>query len=154
MNITVYNMSDDKRTLNKNLGSAIVTYTGVHLKDDSDLINPIFRLTKLQDNGGHITKVNYLYSPFFNRYYFIENVKYCTGGIIELECHVDVLQSFKSEILTKSAYVTRQENASEKKNYFYDSSHPIRSDVTTYPIKIGTVGAGHGYYLTVNGGVQ
>ena len=161
MNIQVYNITDDKRTVNKTLSSAITEYINVRLKDDCDLINPIFELSKLQDSNNHVTKINYLYCPYFNRYYFINNVKYIKGGLIELHCHVDVLQSFKSEILSKSAYVTRQEKTNDKKNYFYDSNYPIRSDVTTYPLplkdnngNLAVVGSGNRYYLTVNGGVQ
>ena len=152
MDITVYNNSSDKRVIGKTM-TALTTYTGVYLKDDTDLINPTFRLTKLS-NPTNMHKVNYLYCDHFCRYYYVNNIRYCKGGIVELECHVDVLESFKTQLLNKKAYVIRQENARDKKNYFYDDKYPIRSDVTVYPIKIGTVGSGVGYYLTTNGGVQ
>ena len=152
MNVSVYSVSDDKRTINKNIGVPITTYQGVRLKEDTDIINPIFRLTKIAI--ADLKKINYLYCEYLGRYYFINDITFSKGGIVELSCHVDVLQTYASAILSREAYVTRQENASKSQNYFYDSNYPIRSDVTVYPLPIGTVGSGVGYYLTVNGGVQ
>lgn len=150
MVITLYNNSNDKRTVNKNLTGA-VQFSNVVLKDDTDMVNPTFILSGLQ-NDSTMRNLNYLHCPLYDRYYFIENIKWCRGKIVELQCHVDVLESFKTQLLNKTCYVTRQENAGEEKNYFYDGKHPIRSDVTVYPLTIGPVGAGVGYYLTVNGG--
>lgn len=152
MNIVLYNNNEDRRTVPKTLTTITTTFIGVHLKEDTDIINPTFRLSKV--SPGTLSHSNYLYCEYLQRYYFIENMRYCEGGIWELDCHVDVLQTYHSQILSKNAYITRQEKGASKNNYFYDSNYPVRSDVTCYPLGIGSVGSGVGYYLTVNGGVQ
>lgn len=148
MYIDLYNVTSDRRRVNKPLENLITEYVDVTLDEDTSLINPTFILT-----GLNITqKFNYLYCSQLNRFYFINDVEYCNGGIYKLHCHVDVLMSYINDILSHSAFVERQEHKSSKE--FYDSSYPVQAKNTCYEVPVGEVGNSFGYYLTVNGGVQ
>lgn len=154
MQVTLYNTTSDRRRTNKDLTSMVATYSNVRLKDDTSIINPVFILSGVTNN-----QFNYLYCPYLHRYYFVENVKYLTGDMLEVSCHVDVLMSFKTDILKHNAYILRQEkkfyNSNQQKNgIFYDSQYPIRSDTYINIIDVGEVCNTDAYYLTVNGGVQ
>lgn len=151
--VDLYNVNDDKRTVNKKLNSRDTIKAT--LKEECDIVNPIFLLTKI-DN---VLNKNYLYCPYLHRYYFIDNIVLGVGGKQELHCSVDVLMTYKSDILKLSAIINRQE-----KNYqnsgggsangqFIDNRYPIRSERTTDIYNIGNVTNKFGYYVTVNGGV-
>ena len=53
---------------------------------------------------------NYVYIPSLLRYYFIDSITLVNNGIWDLNLKVDVLMSFKSQILQQSAYIRRNEN--------------------------------------------
>lgn len=157
VNIVLYNTSSDRRRVNKSL-QEVVTISDVSLKEDTSLLNPSFVLTK--------SKVltfdfNYLYCEYFKRYYYCDAPILRAGGIIEIPCHVDVLMSFRDDILNHNAYVMRQEKKffetskmQSKNGIFYDGDYPIRSDCFIKIIDVGEVCDDSSYYLTVNGGVQ
>ena len=42
---------------------------------------------------------NYLYIPDFGRYYFVKSISKVRTGLITVNCNVDVLMSYKEEIL-------------------------------------------------------
>ena len=147
MQITLYNVSSDKRRISKPLTNEVGIYGNVHLKENTSIVNPVFLVSGITNN-----QFNYLYCPYFERCYFVNKVVYCKGQLWEIHCHVDVLMSFDNDILSHSAFIERQENASSKE--FYDSSYPVQAKNTCYEVPIGVVGNSFGYYLTVNGGVQ
>ena len=147
MNIILYTTSSDERAISKSISS--LGSLDVKLKEGSSIINPIFIINKKNYN---IAKLNYLYVPIYNRYYFINNINCNTAGLIELECHVDVLMSFKPYIQSITTLITRQEFIYSK--YIKDDNLPVRTD-RQYNIKnVGTFLAPDGSYfaLTVNGG--
>ena len=157
MTLTLYLCNDDKRKVNKTLNNG-TEFQNVHLKDDCTIENPVFKLTGINENGKP-KKFNYVYSPYFDRYYFInpDGIKFCTGGIVEISCHVDVLYTYRTNINASSATIVRQKNKffknnQQKNGIFFDSNYPIRADVTCYDDPIGEVASGElKYYLTVNG---
>lgn len=81
-------------------------YEEIFLKEDCDMLNPIFEIS--QDELENSQDINYVYVPKFARYYFA-HVKAKTGGIFEIQCEVDVLRSFRSDIRESTQLVTRQE---------------------------------------------
>lgn len=160
--ITLYNCSSDRRRVMKDLppDKIVATYTA-SLKEDTSITDPVFTLSAVTSET-HVP-FNYLYCPYFNRYYFVNNVKYCIGGVLEIYCHVDVLQSFADAIRGHNAYVERCEKkfftqeqlkVSGKNGIFYDSEYPIRTDIEVLSYPIGQVANGHAFFLTVNGGVS
>ena len=68
---------------------------------------------------GDIRGYNYAYIPIFERFYYIEDINIDSGNIQTVTFSVDVLQSFKSEILNSYAVVEKQQT--EYNTYFNDN---------------------------------
>ena len=91
--------------INKDI-SNILTLSGT-LKNQTSIINPSIIIEADLTN---ITSCNYLTIPSFNRSYFITNIESLRNNLVEISAHVDVISSFKNEILANTAIVKRQEN--------------------------------------------
>ena len=104
MTITVYKISDDRRVVNKTLGTAVATLTAV-IKNDADILYPVLEVAY----NSSVLTANYLYIDTLQRYYYIKNIKLDRQRIF-LECEVDVLKSYYNEIKNLSCVVSRQEN--------------------------------------------
>ena len=92
MKITLYTNNSEKNKINKTLINP-TTYEG-NLRDVTDIINPII-LLESPTIGEH----NYAYIPQFNRYYFITAISSVRTGLWAVALQVDVLMSFKTDIL-------------------------------------------------------
>lgn len=86
--------------------TTVATYTGV-LKEETSIIDPVI---KIETNLANVVLANYLSIPTFERYYFINNIRSIRNGIVEVSCHVDVLESFQAGIKLNNAIVKRSEN--------------------------------------------
>ena len=106
--IKFYWNKTDKRYLNKSITQQGNDVTGVHFIDETELINPVIKLSSFDES-----KVNYMYIPDLDRYYFLNNVKYSQGFYL-VSWHVDVLMSFKNSILSQEVILKR---ASEENHY-------------------------------------
>lgn len=103
---TFYFNKTDKRYMNKTLSSV---YDNVSLTyiDKTDILNPVLKLGKQIDP----LSFNYVYIPEFSRYYFVSEPPIFEEGYYRVKLHVDVLMSFKSQILAQNVIVKRQEKA-------------------------------------------
>ena len=103
---TFYNCKSDKRYMNKSLS---VVYDDVDLTyiDSTDIMNPILKIGKNIDPLNY----NYVYIPEFKRYYYVSKPPTFEDGFYRVELHVDVLMSFKNEILQQNVIVSRQQNS-------------------------------------------
>lgn len=105
MNISLYTNLSDKNVVDKTLyHNADITGT---LREDCSIINPVFKIENLTDT--QLKECNYCYIPEFGRYYYINNI-ICKNHLYELNCHVDVLMSFKDSIRNNDAVISRQQN--------------------------------------------
>ena len=100
MDMYLYNTLDDNNILNKTLTDE-KHILEIRLKQPVDIINPSIILR----NDGFLL-YNYAYIPEFERYYFIENITNKTKDTFEILLKVDVLQSFKDDILTSKGIIT------------------------------------------------
>jgi hypothetical protein len=91
------------RTIGKSL-QTIATVQGTW-KENTDILEPRIILDNRSMEG-----INYCYIPEFGRYYYIDDHAKLTGGMIEIMCAVDVLESWKPYIKQLPAIVARQEN--------------------------------------------
>ena len=102
MTVYFYSNSSDKRFVNKNL-MLVATVEDVVLLDNAvNVVNPHFRVS-----GISWGLINYCYVPEFGRYYYITNVEMLHGNMSNITCNVDVLMSFKNDILNTSGIVER-----------------------------------------------
>ena len=79
------------------------------LKEGTSIIRPTFKI-HLGQGGAPATleilsKENYCYCANFNRYYYITNITSETAVIVYVQCEVDVLASFRDDILATPAFV-------------------------------------------------
>lgn len=103
--ITLYeNASEDNRVTKALTQRLSINGT---LKENTSIINPaiLIRATMAQ-----ITQCNYFHIPAFGRYYFLRDVISRTNNLVEIQGHVDVLQSFQAQIKGNRAVISAQEN--------------------------------------------
>lgn len=99
-----YNHSPNNK-LDKNIQD-VLTVSGT-LKDSTSLIDPVIIIEcDLTD----VRKTNYCTIDAFGRKYFIINITSVRKGLVEFECHVDVLTTYKDDIRDASGIVRKQEN--------------------------------------------
>lgn len=107
LDIYLYKNKSDNNVVSKDL-TQIAAKTNVKLKDQTTIINPAFVLSGLE--LPEIAECNYIYAPDLKRYYYINNISLGLGKMYIIDCHCDVLMSFKEQFLRKSAIIERQEN--------------------------------------------
>lgn len=73
----------------------------VELKDDSSMEEPVFRLGYSTWNVSY----NYIYVVSWNRYYFVTNVNITLGRVWEVECKLDLLGTYKSNVQALNTFV-------------------------------------------------
>lgn len=93
------------------------------LKNNTSVLNPVILLK----GGEDIAQYNYVYLPNFSRYYHVTDCAW-VSGLWELSCSVDVLGSFRSEILASNQYVLR--SASHSNVMIPDNMYPVVTNST------------------------
>lgn len=116
MEIRLYNNTSDEKIVNKSI-SLVATLQG-ELKEETSLISPSIRLN-LND-----VNFNYIYIPEFGRYYYVNEIRNIRKNLWEIDCHVDVLMSFKGQFKGLRAMIERTENDSNYEKD-YDSNDYI-----------------------------
>lgn len=120
MDIFLYKTESASNVVNKKL-EEVVHYSSVRLLDDTSILTPTIEVresTIIDD----LWTINYFYIPKFKRYYFVTDAV-ATAGMFRISGRVDVLRTYKSEILISSQIISRQENLQDR--YLHDSMIPI-----------------------------
>lgn len=98
---------------------------------DQSMLKPKFIV------DGNFSAYNYAYIPEFGRFYFIMEQSIKTGTLSEIDMQVDVLQSFKEELIGENAdvdaIIERQQSLNNA--YFADGMYwtQTNKEVKTYP---------------------
>lgn len=124
MEIKFYQNTDDKRVINKTLGTA-KTLSSCQLINESSMINPVIEI----DIDTSLYAYNYAYIAYFGRYYYITNITVLDGARMRITMAVDVLMSFATQILSCTVNSRRNEN-----NYdmYLPDDRPIESRYIRY----------------------
>lgn len=101
--IVFYQNSSPDNCINKNLSNPI-TLTG-ELKEESSIISPSITIQRDE----RIFNYNYCYIEKFHRYYSIKNI-INRNPFFEIVMSVDVLETYKNDILESTQIIGRQEN--------------------------------------------
>lgn len=112
--IFYYNASDD-RVINKTLvgsDSFIGEFVG-----EVNIMSPTIRFSTEE-----ILRYNYAYIPELQRYYAISAITSYRDGMWDVDFSVDVLMSFRGDILALSAIVDKQSMADNADEYIDDGS--------------------------------
>ena len=98
---------------------------------NTDIINPILKVESDKVNS------TYCYISDFGRYYFVESCEGTTGAHCFLRCHVDVLYSYKSDILGLNCLVMRNEDINKWKRDLTDRCIPASNRRYTFGKNFG-----------------
>lgn len=118
MNIKLYNTTSPRNKLNKTL-NLVADITG-ESNISIDEHNCIFILSK-----GHLIGVqgsNYIFCTDTNKYYYIENYE-VINQTVRIQCKVDVLMSYKTQILSNTCTISRNANISNA--YLLDNGYQL-----------------------------
>lgn len=146
MQAIYYKNLSDERYVNKRINE-LGRSTNFYFKDDTNITHPTFKVSDSNISEG----CNYLYVSDVNRYYFIRNKIY-SKQCIYLECDVDVLMSFKSNILKQKCLIKRNEylfnlyqNDEKMKLYSYEAVRTVQFpggfNLNTQQFVMGVVGS-------------
>lgn len=113
MNLSFYNNSGDIRQLNKDL-TPIKTNVSAQITYQVSIQDPSFILVY----DAALINANYVYVEEWDRYYYINNKNILDGNTMELQCHIDVLMSYRNEILNSDCIAAR--SASDNNPYIID----------------------------------
>lgn len=147
MTIKLYSTTSSPQTINKSL--TLKYSVDGNFKFNTSIDDPIVELSLfdyvvdddgeilIDGNGDYIvneliddyTSFNYAYIEEWERYYFIRGINFVATNLIALSLHIDVLESFKSSILSTKAFISRNENTYDVK--IQDPLQPYTSDVQT-----------------------
>ena len=109
-----YNQSDD-RVINKTL---IIGETFVGSpRDEVSIMNPVIRF---ESDG--ILRYNYAYIPEYQRYYSIVDRTIYRDGIWDVTFTVDVLMSFRNDIMSLNVIVDKQSLEANGDEFIDDGS--------------------------------
>ena len=109
MNITLYktksanNVISKKLVSEKNLGNSCILGDNTSVTSPTVIIGGITSIDTISD-------YNYAYIAQCHRYYYINDIIALSGGRVKLILSVDVLMTYKTDILNSTQLVTRQKN--------------------------------------------
>lgn len=157
MIIDLYTSSADRRKLDKTANmTAITGLTGLSCAPTNtvNFLNPEF----LIDYNANYLNANYLYCRDFDRYYYINNMRFDTAGRLVLPCTIDRRMSACNSIKAMTATILRAESLGQPTK-IPDNKLPVnpnKKDITSIVIpetsKTLSTTAKWSYLLTVIGG--
>lgn len=112
MIVKVFNNKSNKNIVNKKIEE--IQEISFDFKDDSDITNPILILQSYKSG-------NYCYIPDLKRYYFIDKIELMNGGFYKLYLEIDVLMSYKDEIINADWYSVNGVNVTIPNEIDYNS---------------------------------
>ncbi len=133
----------------------VVAFDEVIFKEETSLLNPTIIINGVSNSSSYniedIGTSNYFSIPKVNRYYFITDITMMSGGRVAITGKVDVLMSFKTDIIGSTQLIVRQEKKTN--NFLIDTDIPLSSKKQVIEHEFGDSIVDSGYYiLAVNGG--
>lgn len=133
----------------------VVAFDEVIFKEETSLLNPTIIINGVSNSSSYniedIGTSNYFSIPKVNRYYFITDITMMRGGRVAITGKVDVLMSFKTDIIGSTQLIVRQEKKTN--NFLIDTDIPLSSKKQVIEHEFGESIVDSGYYiLAVNGG--
>lgn len=146
MVIELYVTGSEKNAIRKVLQNNI-SLSG-SLRNESSIINPVFTIEYINPS-----QYNYCFIPEFNRYYFITDITSVRTNLWRINCSVDVLMSFQSQILDLDVILS-DDSLPDNETYFngeqWQTLVKTKTDVVSFPQ--GLLDDGE-YILITSGGV-
>ena len=154
--VDLYKIAKDSRVINKIKNKTPVNLQPITIRP-TEKISLIFPTFEIDMNSTYMT-ANYLYCDTFDSYYYIRDIRVNTAQRLELDCFIDVRQTFMNDLLDSELTVIRNEGLFGP-TQIRDSKLPVnpaRKYITSIelPETSGSfdVDAEYSYLLTVVGG--
>lgn len=94
-------------------------------KQDTTLMHPTFILK----TDKKVYNANYVYCSTTGRYYYIDEFVAMSGGRMAINCSIDVLYTYRAEILNSSAWVLRSAATTDDTDFdMLHNDYPFRAD--------------------------
>lgn len=145
MELRLYHTLDNENVINKNL--TLIHTMEIKLKDVVSIINPILILSEVE--GVDYFQCNYCFLSDFNRYYFIRDIEVLNNKNYRLQLEVDVLESFKDDILNSHAEYRRL--IKEGDYLEFNNISDVRKDIDIYESNVTLNGGKSIIFSTVGG---
>ena len=113
MNIVLYKNNSPNNYVTKQLAGAL-TLNG-SLRDESSVIDPVIMI-----EGDNFSTYNYLYISQFSRFYFIRNIESVRTRLWRITCHVDVLNTYRSQIRSHMAIISKTASSDDSDLFIDD----------------------------------
>lgn len=148
MQIILYRNISENNTIGK-LVTEISTVEA-RLKERVSALDIILELKTTDDI---LKVVNYIHIPKLKRKYFVVDKYILTNGICNLRCHVDVLETFKTDILSLKVIANKSQLESKTDLYIDDGSFVSENRMITqvYNFPKGFNNNGEFILITVGG---
>lgn len=147
--LNLYQTNSDPRQVTKDLTS-VAANIPIQPTATLDILNPNIIINY---NESYLN-ANYCYCSLLNRYYYITSTSLEIGKRIILNCAIDVLHTYSSQIRSCTACVVRNEGIG-KPTYITDNQLPIVSgkyQITAQIFPDSPVGNNRDFVLTTLGG--
>ena len=130
MIINIYSTADDKRVIDKTL-TLVMENASCQLVEGCSALDPVVKLSM----NAAVYTANYMYIPYFGRYYYITNIEVIEGNVLRISGHVDVLKTYSSQLKNCPINTRRNEN-----NYdmYLPDDRPVEARYIRYSKKFPT----------------
>lgn len=129
MKLYLHKYTGDNRCINKwTVDTNSDTYKTVEVYNTTSLLTPQVVLDF--DSSILSSGYNYCYINTYGRYYYITDMAADSGRKIIISLAVDVLNTYKSQILASPVNVIRWQGAS--RSQIYDSQYPLSTSAKWY----------------------
>lgn len=159
----LYSNQSDRKSVVKSLDEIVQITESFQIKEPSSIINPVIILSR-KTVGKRWADVNYAYIPEFKRFYFVDNISISPAGLaasggydaasgfLTLEMSIDVLHTYRTQILDSQQQVIRSEFLHS--TMYLDPELPIQANKIVKDFQIGLFpeASGNNYVLTTAGG--
>lgn len=119
MELKLYQNNSELIVVNKEIEE--IASLDVQLQENCSLLNPTFIIN-------HVLHSNYCYVKDFARYYYITNITMLDFRRTMIECKVDVLMTYKQQLLATTQHIVRQESLFNM--YLEDGNMQVLSKTT------------------------
>lgn len=121
IDIILYKNNSENNRVDKSIYlESAGTINGV-LRDECNIIDPVVNIELPIPPS-----FNYVFIPYFNRYYFVKEFDFVRTGLYRLKLHVDVLMSYKGAIKNLECLIERNEY---KYNKFIPTRIPTKNNI-------------------------
>lgn len=110
VSLTTYTMRCERNRVNKlNFLDNERVITGT-FRDNCNMLSPVVILELPYESDAMVIDFNYVYIEQLGRFYFVENINFLHRNLYEVYLRVDVLSSYRLEIMQQKAFIERNEN--------------------------------------------